>query len=395
MHAIRRLFLRSWRSLVLGFSIAVIAWLLYFRRLNDLVPGYSTAELTTYHAAGNWHDILRNPVNVPYKLLVWFHTAVLHHSIFADRAISATTGLAAALLFFVVVRAWCTYRVAFLSTIMFATSAGLLHFARLGTADILQMSVLAMLAVVLWYRKQREHRAVLAYLLVLLLALLWYVPGMIWFELLGFFTLRATVQGQLRRTKAPVIASLLVLFAACITPLAIAAAKSPRLLLQVIGLPEQLHTLSHVGGNLWNLLLGISVRNTNGNPLWWVGHAPLLDAIEVIAALLGAFYIVRGRSGRRAFMAGSVIIGFILASLGGAVTFACLVPMLYLFAATGLDHLLERWLAVFPRNPVARLSGISVMCAMVGFSVLYQVRTYYVAWPHAPATQAAFKHPAP
>jgi hypothetical protein len=32
---------------------------------------------------------------------------------------------------------------------------------------------------------------------------------------------------------------------------------------------------------------------------------------------------------------------------------------------------------------------------MLIFSVLYQLRVYYVAWPHDPATRQVFSHQAP
>ncbi len=394
MDTIRQLYLRSWRGFVLAFSLTLIAYLLYFQRLGSLLPGYSTSELQALTGASNWHTIAANPVNAPYKSFDWLSTAMLHHGILANRIITAVIGLLGALLFFVVVRAWCSYRVAFFATVMFATSAGLLHFARLGTGEVLQMCILALLAVVLWYRKQRNHRMIIGYLLIAMFVVIWYIPGMFWFELFGLWPLKGTIRGQARRTNNFHLAGMLVLFLLLLAPLIIASSSNPHILLQLAGLPPHLSTLKHFGSNLLSLALAITVHS-NGSSLYWVGHAPLLNAIEVVAGLLGAYYVFRQSSVRRTFLFGSMAIGLVLASLGGEVTFACLVPILYLFIAIGIDHLLSRWFTVFPRNPIARLSGVGVVCVMVTFSVFYQVRTYYVAWPHAPATRAAFDHPAP
>ncbi|HEY4160728.1 MAG TPA: hypothetical protein VGM08_01575 [Candidatus Saccharimonadales bacterium] len=391
MEAVRRFYLRSWRILALGLSLALIAYLLYFQRLGSLLPGYSSSELTTYAGASNWHHIGSNPVNAPYKLVVWLFTAVLHHSIFVDRAVAAAIGVIAALLFFVVARAWCTYRVAFFATLMFATSSGLLHFARFGTGQILQMSILALLAVGILYRQQRDHRVIIGYLLLALFVLLWYIPGMFWFEMLALIPLWGTVSGQIRRANNFHLAGMLALCLLLVLPLVLAGIKHPTVLVHLSGLPQSLGSLSHIGSNLLELVLAITLRS-NGSALFWVGHAPLLDAVEVITGLLGAYYVYREASGRTTFLFGAAAIGLLLASLGGSVTFACLVPIAYLFVALGLDQLLKRWTAVFPRNPVARLAGVSVILAMLAFSVLYQVRTYYIAWPHAPATRAAFNH---
>jgi hypothetical protein len=391
MEAFRRFYLRTWRGSALGLSLAVIAYLLYFSRLSSLPAGYSAGEVNTYTDASNWHNILNSPVNLPYKVLAWISIIVTHHNALATRIVAAIIGTITAILFFAVVRAWCTYRAAFLATVLFTTSAGLLHFARLGSGDILQMSTLALLGFALWYRKQREHRIIIAYLIIILFVLLWYVPGMIWFELIGLIPLRVTIRSQIRHIKLMHRIGLVVVFLACLAPLGRAAVKRPELLQRLIGLPEHLHTLTRFGDNLWHAAFGIVVHS-NGNPLFWVGHAPLLDTVEVIFALLGGYYVYREVSGRRVFMFGSTLIGLILVSLGGSVTFACLVPVLYLFIATGIDRFLDSWLTVFPRNPVARIGGIGIVCLMLAFSVLYQVRTYYVAWPNAPATQRVFDH---
>lgn len=391
MEAVRAFYLRIWRGLVLGLSLGVIAYLLYFSRLNTLPPGYSIVELNTYAQAGNWHNIMTNPVNAPYKALVWLCAIAANHSPIATRIVSACIGLLATVLFFFIVRAWCTYRAAFLTTVLFATSAGLLHFARLGTGDILQMSVLGLLGFVLWYRSTENYRVIIGYLLVILFVMLWYVPGMIWFELLGLLPLRNSIRDQLRHTKTLNLIGMTFVFLACLAPLVHASVKSPRLLEQLVGLPQDLHSLTHVGANLLRLVAGI-LAHSNGNPLYWVGHAPLLSAAEVVVLLIGGYYIVRETSGRTTFLLGSGLIGLLLASLGGGVTFACIVPFLYLLIATGIDRFLGTWLTVFPRNPVARIGGISIVCIMLIFSVLYQVRAYYDAWPHAPATQKTFNH---
>jgi hypothetical protein len=56
---------------------------------------------------------------------------------------------------------------------------------------------------------------------------------------------------------------------------------------------------------------------------------------------------------------------------------------------------MAQWFTVFPRNPIARGSGIAVICLMLFFSVLYQTRVYFVAWPHTTATRQAFDLPQP
>jgi hypothetical protein len=137
--------------------------------------------------------------------------------------------------------------------------------------------------------------------------------------------------------------------------------------------------------------MSIGVRS-DGNPLLWVGHLPLLTAVELAFGAIGIYcYLQRRRSLRALFLAGSILTSLVLISLGGNVGFACLVPLLYLLIVEGLDHLLDQWLTVFPRNPIARFTGVVVICIMLFFAVLYQVRAYFVAWPHSTATTQVFR----
>jgi hypothetical protein len=69
-----------------------------------------------------------------------------------------------------------------------------------------------------------------------------------------------------------------------------------------------------------------------------------------------------------------------------------LIPLLYVFVATGIAYLLKEWLKVFPRNPVARNFGIGLLVIAIVTSVVYNVRAYYVAWPHAATTKAVFRY---
>ncbi len=390
MNTVTKIYLRAWRPGLLVLSLALIAYVLYFHRLGTLLPGYSAAERSAYISAVNWHSIAHNPVNAPYKALVWLLTAVAHHGIFMTRVVSASFGVLAVLLFFAIIRPWYSYRIAFFATLLFATSAGFLHVARLGTAQVLQMSVLLLVAVIVWYRRAKKHRILIGYAAASLFALLVYVPGMAWFELFGVVLLWPTVRRQLQGLHKVHLAGWSALFIAVIAPLAVASIHRPHTLLIAGGLPQNLHSLTHVGSGLLNAVLSIGIRS-NGDPAMWVGHTPLLDAAELVLGALGCYYyLAQHRTIRATFLTGSVIISVALISLGGSVGFAALIPLLYLFIAHGLSSLLDQWFTIFPRNPIARGAGIAVLCLMLFFSVLYQTRIYFVAWPHTMAARQTF-----
>jgi hypothetical protein len=394
MKKLNSFFFTAWRPAVAVVSLAILAYVLYFHRLQSLLPGYSASELQTYGLASNWHSIVHDPINAPYKLIVWAAVGLGHHSLLTTRIVAAGFGVAAVLAFFIIAKSWHGFRVAFLSTILFATSAGFLHIARLGSGRVLQMSILVLIGCLLWYRQKPNRGAIATYGLIAVCSVLWYVPGLVWFELFSVIFLRRGMlqlfrdTTRLHRALMPLIGLLIV------SPLLVAIFKTPRLALSAAGLPTTLHALTHAGSGLLSAIAAIGVRS-NGNAVLWVGHAPLLNVVELALGAVGAYYyFYQQRSARAMFLGLSVIVSIILIGLGG-VTYASLIPLRYLFIASGLSNLLSQWLTVFPRNPIARISGISLICIMLFFSVLYQTRSYFVAWPHDPATRQTFNHPQP
>jgi len=390
MNSLVKFYFRAWRPAVLVLALALITYLLYFHRLGTLLPGYSSAEVAAYHNAASWHNIANNPINAPYSCLVWLLTAFTHHGLLMTRVVAAGFGVLAVLAFFTIIRPWYSFRTVFLATLLFATSSGFLHAARFGSYQILQMGVLAFVATVVWYRRRQVHPLLAGYSVAASFALLSYIPGMIWFELFGAILLWPSLRRKLQEESKLHMLGWGALFVVLVAPLIIACLRDLHVLLVMAGLPQQLSALSHVAGNLFSSIMSIGVRS-NGNPVWWIGHIPLLNAAELVLGIIGTyFYLHHQRSIRATFLAGSTIISLVLISFGGTVSFAMLVPLLYLFIAHGLDHLLGQWLTVFPRNPIARGTGVVIICIMLFFSTLYQVRAYFVAWPHNATTRQAF-----
>jgi hypothetical protein len=399
MNTLGTVYTRFWRGTVVVISLALLAYLLYFHQLGTLLPGYSKAEIASYTASSDWHLIANNPIYAPYKVLVWLGTAVAHKGILVTRVVAACYGILAVLAFYLISRLRYQFWMAFAGTVMFATSAGFLHAARLGTGLVLQLAILAFVLCILWYRARPSLRVAIGYLAAILFALMWYVPGLIWLEAFGVLLLHGSVLRQLRAHRPRHIVAWALLFLAFISPLVWAIAHTPRLALSVVGFPQSLQLLSHVPHNLLDTILAIGIRSDASQQLW-VDHLPLLNAIELTLAIIGVYtyvYLVRkNRSSSSILLIGATILMTLLASLGGDVTFICLVPLLYLFVISGLNNLVGQWLVVFPRNPIARATGVLIVTVMVFFSVLYQVRSYFVAWPHNQATRQVFHdHPKP
>jgi hypothetical protein len=389
MNKISMLFLRYWRPATMGLALAVIAYVLFFHNLGNLIPGYASEEIANYQSASSLHAIMQNPINAPFKLVVLLVTKLGYHHVLAVRIVAASFGLLACLLFYMLLRAWYSYRVTFLATVLFASSSGFLHVARLGTAFILQMGVLLLMGTFFWHRRT-NHRTLAAYVLIVSFVLLWYVPGMIWLELFAVALLQGSILETIKKTGwlNRICWSLLIVILSA--PLVYASIKNIDILRAAAGLPPHFVSIIQVIKNLGHTVLSLSIYSS-GTSLQWLGHVPLLGTIGTVLMLLGAYWFVKHwRSVRTIGIFGAGIISLVLISLGGPVNIVSILPLLYLLIAAGLHVLLSRWLTVFPRNPVARYGGVALIFVMVFFSILYQVQSYYVAWPHNTATKQVF-----
>lgn len=397
---------RYWRPAVAVLLIAALSYILFFHNLTTLLPGYSAREVATYKASSSLQVILDHPFNAPYKLLVLALQKAGVHDWAATRYVAASFAVMSSILFFVVVRFWFSYRTAIIGTILFASSSGMLHFARFGSSLILQMCILALLACAIWWRAGKLSRTLVGFISVAVFALLWYIPGMIWFELLLVGIKHKTL---LRAWQQSTILQRLLagfLFLLIIAPLVRNLVGSPQNLLIFAGLPTHFASFAQTGQNILDALLLVGVHS-NGQAELWLAHAPLLNVTELVLLGLGVFVFIRDVAlTRRIFVFAGVGISLLLIGLNGAgntgnvwgsqfaatgpVNVSMLVPLLYLLIAGGMFELIRQWFRVFPRNPIARAAGVGFITLLVGFSVVYHYRAYFVAWPNNPATKKTF-----
>ena len=108
--------------------------------------------------------------------------------------------------------------------------------------------------------------------------------------------------------------------------------------------------------------------------------------------MLGAyFYATHFKNVRTRILVVLALLGSILTALNGPIGMSFLVPLAYLIAATGITYLLHKWLSVFPKNPVARVAGITLVTLAIAAAATYHVIAYYVAWQHNPDAVATFQ----
>jgi hypothetical protein len=294
---------------------------------------------------------------------------------------------------FYILRRWYGMRTAIIGGILFACSSWFLHVSRVATFDVMYLWAIPTLlaAYIALYNKPEDRRVAFGWLAVQLIVL--YVPGMIWFSLVGALLLRSEVASALRSLRDWWQVSLWAMMGVVLlAPLAVGLLRGDtlHLLLKLAGLPDSIPSgITLLKGAAAGVLF-VFVR-TPADPVTWLGQLPALGAFTA-AMLVGGiiFYAKHIRAARTQLLLIYGLLGLMLAAIGGETTRSVIVPLLYLVAAGGIAYILHLWLQVFPRNILARRLAIGLMAIAIGFACFYNLRSYFIAWPHNPDTLQTF-----
>jgi 4-amino-4-deoxy-L-arabinose transferase-like glycosyltransferase len=392
----RALWLAHWQPLTaFGGAILVVLVALAFR-LNTLLPGhgYSAREVDTQAISRSMTNILHHPVDAPYKVVARALIEILPNHLVVMRITSVLFGLGTVVLFYYLVHHWHGRRIAILATILFGLSSWFLHAARLGTPDVMLFSAFALFACGVRLKDSTRPRYV-TIAACILFALALYMPGMIWLVLAGVIWQAKTIWRQFSSTPILITIGAALLLLLLLAPLAYGIYLNPDVVQPLLGLPAHFPTPLHVLQNLVLIPVHIFVR-AGSQPELWLARTPLLTIFGVIMFVFGVFSYLRHRQLMRVkLFIGILVIGMILISFNGPVTLSLLVPFIYLIIAGGMAYFLGQWLAVFPRNPIARGVGTGAIAILVLLSCTLSLRHYFVAWPHAEPTQAVFTYTKP
>ncbi|HSX44059.1 MAG TPA: glycosyltransferase family 39 protein [Candidatus Saccharimonadales bacterium] len=367
--------------------LAIGSLLLY--RLDSLVPNFSASEIVTRISSSSLHAILHDPLFAPYKLLQYCLIRTGYLNVFAMRLVSVLFGAIAIYVMYYVLKKWHSHRVALMGTVLFATSSWFLHYARLATPSITYTLLLAALAYGTWIRHTRKPGIAVLIGTGLILSFI-YIPGLIWFAVIGVIWQKQSVVRMCSKApKITVIAALSLLV--LLVPLGYAVYQNTLLLRSLAGLPQNTWpTLALVKNNAVTLADLLFFRGNKDAMVGLVGLA-VFDVFALAMLVLGIYdYILMRKLDRIKMLGGTLLLGTILICLGGPVNSILLTPFMYVVIAAGVGWLLEQWFTVFPRNPLVRTIGLSLLLVAVGLSCWYQLNRYFVAWPHTKATKQVF-----
>lgn len=379
-------------------AIATILFLLLFR-LGSLVHGLSESEYTLQQQLAqqslSGEQILRNPLFLPYYIMMYLMQFSPFHGPTAVRSIGALFGLLGALGFFYILKKWYTGRIAFLGTALLVTSGWFLHTARFASPVSSYLLLPLLIAgVIALQAKARAKWAMLSVIVFGLMAL--YIPGVIWFIVPALIIQRKTILTALKvqplwfNIVTATVSAVMLLPLAAMIFWPTANTSMSHSILGLLGLPSSLPTISNVLHAVKDSLGQIFIYNNSGQ-LYTAGHLAWFDVSTSALFIIGMIQFAKHFGLNRSKIIAIVgSIGFLLHISGGPVPLVILLPFLFLFVVEGLKWLLDVWLAVFPRNPFARSFAVMAVVALVVCVSAYQMSRYYLAWGKAPETRAVF-----
>lgn len=344
-------------------------------------------------------DIIRHATMLPYKLALWVLQFLPLHGAGSIRAIGAVAAIMGIVGMHYLLRQWHSKRIAMLGTILFATSPWLLHVSRYASATALYSAGVGVFA--LWAWTQSAHRIRTSLLLLCLACgFALYIPGFIWFVLPALFLQRHNVVLALRRVSLSYGLVLLFVTLLLIVPLILSIAwplagiSRLQILYDLSGIPTNLPSVQQFLHNILGAWSSIFVAS-DGNPIYFVGNLPFVSIFCSIMFAVGAIVFCTMYKLGRARVLGILLLGgTVLIGLDGSVPLAFLLPFIYLIIAEGIHRLLHEWMRVFPRNPIARSTGMALVSLAVLGTIWYQLTSYFIAWPHTDNVKATFTHTA-
>lgn len=372
--------------LLYGAVFAILGGALFWQ-LSTLLPGYSASEVTHYQASQTWGGILENPLNAPFHVAIKALGYLISDNLITTRLAAAGFGAVTLGAFAIILRRWHGKWTAIIGTLLFGLSAWFLHTSRLGTPDVLLFSLFALTACGFWLRRTNSWAALLVCFLVA--AITMYVPGMLWFIIIGLIWQWKTIDAVFKKRLASVSFGTLLLLLALV-PLGWAIYKQPALVTDLLGLPDQWPTPLAMLENLWRVPFNVLVRN-EANPAIWLGTAPILDVFSLVMFILGGYtYLKYWRLIRTPLFISLFAVTAGLMAIGSPISFTVIMPFIYLVIATGVSRLIDLWLDVFPRNPIARSVGWISITFIVTLACSYHLTHYFIGWPQATATEQVF-----
>ncbi|MFO0920446.1 MAG: hypothetical protein U0451_02125 [Candidatus Saccharimonadales bacterium] len=387
MKRVKFYFKLLWKPVLLT-VVMLVASLVLVLAEPDKVPGGYSHEEVNYFAYVNKSGLLPdNPVNLPV-FVVHKISLYINNQISTLRTVNALLGICAVVLMFFVVKNWQTTRIAVMTCVLYITATWFLITTRNATPVVgLLFSVIIPLLVI-WNQITTKHKFALV-ITALVIGMLLYLPGMIWFFLAGLIWKAKSIYKLLRYSPSWNVIAAISVFIIILIPFALNITDM-NFISSISGINFSDFSIVAYTKNLAifpvNLFLNSGFHNSSN-----LGGQAIFDVFVSVLIVAGTINIIKKwRKSRSRFILVTLLISYLLIGLGPNIPYAITLPFFILLISNGLSWLLQQWLTVFPRNPLAQNTGIALIVAAIAMSSIYNVYRFYVAWPHMNSTKTIY-----
>lgn len=391
--ALSKLFLYRHRFFI-GYTLLGLAFLVLIFGLPLLTPnGLSSAEMESATESYNLHFsslFAGDIVNLPYRVLQKLSILTFGLTIYSVKLPSMAIGVILGILLVLLLNRWFKNNVALLASILAVLSASFLYLSGSGTPLIMLVFWPTLL---LWLgsKIQGVTKPKPLYCFVFAFALLAsiFTPHLIYLAL--FILLFAFMHPHLRFTikTLPIIPLIITTFIILVgTALIIMAMLINPSVFEELLLAKDL-SWSNFWNNLQTAFLPFFSWNTTLDSVFL---SPFVGLASVALAVIGLLSTTKGFFASRNSIASCLIVFTILLSgLAPESAILILLPLAILIAH-GLRYILDKWYALFPENPYARIAALLPISLFLGVMIYGGIFHFLYGYRYSPMVADQFNN---
>jgi len=405
-------FIKKYFPAILFIAIVLLAIFFRFYKLNTLPPGLHPDE------AANGLDIfkiLQNNdfrviynTNGPREALFFYLQAIfvyfMGNTILALRMAPALFGVFSVIVLYFATKEWFSRRTALVTAFFFAISPWVVTIQRDGFRASMVPFFLALL---LYFgaKAYKTNKTIFYIFAAISLGLGFYTytafSMIIVALLLGFIYMFLFRRDWLKSNWKKLLISFAV-FGIVMAPLLITTIKDPGGSTARAGGTSFLNKDLNQGKPVQTFLSGTAKtllqynfygdennrHNYNGEPLLNI----FVGLMFILGLVMCVFNISKPRYAMILIVFGAMLLPSLLTAEGlphALRSIGTAVPV-FILAGVGVNYMLYIWYKTFPINNLARAAGLSLICLLMGLSLVQAYRQYFIAWAQDSRTYEAY-----
>ena len=379
---------------VIGYILLAVFFFALLSFLPTIAPGgLSQAEMdSTVQASQISPNLIEqgNIVDLPYTLMQKASLSLFGLNLLSIKLPSIIIAVATAFFIILLLNRWFKSDVAIIASILTTLSTAFLFLATSGTPAIMYVF---WLAIILWSGSKivgNEHvNPLLIMLFFASIGLSLYTPQLVLVALVIAIAglTHPHLRFTLKQLKKYQLLISFVIFALCVTPLAIGVVQQPDNIqalcfMKEFDISKFVHNISSAFAPFFSFSL---VYNS-------VYLAPLFGLATVALVVIGILASVgKMFMSRNTVVSLLVIFSIIISGLNPAIAISIIIPVSILSAA-GIESIIEKWYSLFPENPYAHLFGIVPIVIVMGMIIISGLSHFIFGYHYAPRVAENFNN---